>query len=123
VDEGLPIAYPVLESDVPCYDAHGHEIGRVDHVISAPHEDIFHGIIIKTDHGPRFVAAEHVASLHERGVDLRLTASEAAELPEPGGGAPAWSVHEPGSKPNKWARWKDAAMLHDPNKRNWDEEN
>lgn len=122
MDEGLPIAYPVLEADVPVYDADGDEIGKVDHVISAPEEDIFHGIVMKTDHGPRFIPAENVASLHERGVDLRLTASEVAQLAAPSGGAPAWRVHEPGSKPNKWARWKDALTLHDPNRRDWDEE-
>jgi hypothetical protein len=123
VDEGLPIAYPVLERDVPCYASGGEQVGSVDHVVSAPEEDIFHGIVMKTEHGTRFVAAEHVASLHEHGVDLRIDAAACAELPAPGGGAPAWRVHEAASKPNKWARWKDAMTLHDPNRRNWDEEN
>ncbi len=123
MDEGLPIAYPILERDVPCYASGGEQIGSVDHVVSAPDEDIFHGIVMQTPGGQRFVAAEHVASLHERGVDLRLDASDCAALPAPGGGAPAWRVHEAGAKPNKWARWKDAMTFHDPNRRNWDEEN
>jgi hypothetical protein len=123
MDEGLPIAYPVLDKDVPCFAAGGEQVATVDHVVSAPEEDIFHGIVVNTPAGTRFIAAEHVASLHEHGVDLRLDAAACAELPAPGGGAPAWRVHEPGSKPNRWARWKDAMLMRDPDKRDWDEEN
>jgi hypothetical protein len=102
MDEGLPIAYQVLEKDVPVYAAGGELIGTVDHVVAAPNQDIFHGIVIKVARGQRFVLAEHVASLHEHGVDLRLDEAQAAVLPEPHGGAPVWHDDEPGAKPSGW---------------------
>ena len=97
MDEGLPIAYEVLESGVPVYASGGEQVGTVDHVIAAPEEDIFHGIVIRVERSRRFVAADQIVSLHERGVDLAIGAAEAATLPEPGGAAPAWSVTSQGS--------------------------
>jgi hypothetical protein len=94
VDEGLPIAYQVLEEGVPVYVSGGEQVGTVDHVVSAAQQDIFHGIVIRMAGGRRFVAADQVASLHERGVDLRIDAAEAATLPEPHGASQGWRVHE-----------------------------
>ncbi len=102
MDEGLPIAYEVLERDVPVYAIDGTRIGSVDHVVAAVREDIFHGIVINTDHGTRFVAADQVAELHEHGVDLEIDTVAAAALPAPAGAAPAWRVHEPGVQPSAW---------------------
>ena len=102
VDEGLPIAYQVLDEDVPVYAAGGDLVGTVDHVVAARDKDIFHGIAIRTGGGRRFVAAEQVASLHERGVDLSIDAAEVALLPEPHGAAPVWHDTEPGAKPSAW---------------------
>jgi hypothetical protein len=102
VDEGYPIAYEVLESGVPVYASGGEQVGTVDHVIAAEEKDIFHGIVIRAERSRRFVAADQIVSLHERGVDLGIDAAEAGTLPEPGGAAPAWRVHEPGVKPSRW---------------------
>ena len=71
VDEGLPIAYPVLEKGVPVLSSDGEQVGTVHHVVADARRDIFHGIVISTRNGRRFVEAADVASLHERGVDLR----------------------------------------------------
>lgn len=103
VDEGLPISYEVLDQGVPVYASGGEQVGTVDHVISAAEEDIFHGIVIRAGKERRFVAADEVGSLHERGVDLRIDAAAAAALPEPHGAAPAWRVREPGVKPSRWS--------------------
>jgi hypothetical protein len=102
VDEGFPIAYQVLERDVPVYAAAGELVGKVDHVVAVPEKDIFHGIVIAVGKDRRFVAAEQVASLHEHGVDLRITEAEAMALPEPHGAAPVWHDNEPGAKPSGW---------------------
>jgi hypothetical protein len=107
VDEGLPIAYQVLDEGIPVYSSDGQELGIVDHVVSAPAEDIFHGIVMRAGTGQRFVEADLVASLHERGVDLKIDAEAAAELPEPHGSAPAWRVHEPGIKPSRFSHLMD----------------
>jgi hypothetical protein len=104
VDEGLPIAYPVLEKGVPVLCSDGEQIGTVHHVVAAPEEDIFHGIVISTsDGGRRFVEAADVASLHEHGVDLRIDSAAAKSLPEPGGAAPVYD-EDPGSI-NTWSHW------------------
>jgi hypothetical protein len=102
VDEGLPIAYQVLDADVPVYAAGGEQVGTVDHVVAAPELDIFHGIVMRVGTGRRFVAAEHVDSLHERGVDLSIDEAAVAALPEPHGAAPVWRDSEPGTKPSGW---------------------
>lgn len=122
VDEGLPIAYPVLESGVPVYDADGTSVGTVDHVVAAPDEDIFHGLVIVTRAGRRFVAADDVASLHERGADLRIRGSAVEALPEPHGSAPAWRDREPGVKPSHWQHLVDRLSGADPFRRDWSKE-
>jgi len=104
------------------YASDGTSIGTVDHVIAAREEDIFHGVVVRTDHGKRFVAAELVRSLHERGVDLRLDPSQAAELPAPEGGAPAWRVREPGVKPSRWSHLLDRITGANTRTRDWREE-
>ena len=123
MDEGLPIAYEVLEPGVPVYASDGGQVGTVAHVVAAPEEDIFHGIVMHGDAGERFVPADQVAAMHERGVDLRIDRDAAAALPEPEGGAPAWRVDEPGVKPSPWQRFVDLVVGKDPRARNWDEEN
>jgi len=102
MDEGFPIAYLVLDKDVPVYAAGGELVGTVDHVVAAPAQDIFHGIVMRVGKGRRFVPAEQVASLHEHGVDLSIDETEAAALPEPHGAAPVWHDDEPGAKPSAW---------------------
>ena len=49
MDEGLPIAYDVVEPDIAVLASGGEQVGTVDHVVSAPEEDIFHGLVIRTD--------------------------------------------------------------------------
>jgi hypothetical protein len=120
MDEGLPIAYEVLEPGVAVLASDGTQVGTVDHVVSAASEDIFHGIVLRAATGPRFVAADQIASLHERGVDLRIDAAAVALLPAPEHGAPAWRVHEPGTKPSRWSELLDRLRGRDPKRRNWD---
>jgi hypothetical protein len=102
MDEGLPIAYQVLDEDVPVFAAGGEQVGTVDHVVAAPEVDIFHGIVIRMDKERRFVPAENVAALHERGVDLSIDATEVAALPEPHGAAPVYRDAGPGDRPSRW---------------------
>jgi hypothetical protein len=122
MDEGLPVAYEVLEEGVPVYASGGEQVGNVAHVVAAPEEDIFHGIVMNGENGPRFIPAEDVASLHERGVDLNIDAAAAAALPAPHGGAPVWRDVEPGVKPSRWQRFVDLFVGKDPRGRSWDEE-
>lgn len=104
MDEGLPIAYPVLERGVPVHTSDGERLGTVHHVVAAVEEDIFHGLVVSTGSmGRRFVAADQVAGLHERGVDLRIDAEAARALPQPGGAAPEYD--EDPATINAWSHW------------------
>ena len=122
VDEGYPIAYEVLESGVPVYASCGEQVGTVDHVIAAEEKDIFHGIVIRADRSRRFVAADQIVSLHERGVDLAIDATEAGALPEPGGAAPAFRVQEPGVRPSRWKEMVDLLGGRGRHRRDWNRE-
>ena len=110
MDEGLPIAYEVLEKDVPVLASDGQQVGTVEHVVVAPEKDIFHGLVIAVPgHGRRFVKAEDVAALHEHGVDLRIDSAAAGELPEPGGGAGVYD-DDPGEMKG-WHHWAHVAGM------------
>jgi PRC-barrel domain len=123
MDEGLPIAYEVLEDGVPVYSSDGRQLGVVDHVVAAPEEDIFHGVVMRVGGERRFIAADQVAELHERGVDLRIDSADAATLPPPEGrAAPAWRVHEPGVKPSRWKSLLDMVSGAGPHRSEWDKE-
>lgn len=122
MDEGLPIAYPVLDDGVPVYACGGQAVGSVDHVVAAFEQDIFHGVVIRTDHGMKFVAADEIASLHERGVDLRIAADAVSGLPAPHGAAPARRVTEPGVKPSHWKQMLDLITGAGPHRRDWSDE-
>jgi sporulation protein YlmC with PRC-barrel domain len=103
VDEGLPIAYQLLEKGVPVLCSDGTQVGTVHHVVAAPEQDIFHGLVISTPgHGMRFVEGADIASLHEHGVDLRIDAAAASILPQPGGAAPSYSEDPLATK---WSHW------------------
>ena len=105
MDEGQPIAYPLLERGVRVISSDGDEVGTVHHVVAAAEQDIFHGLVIRSPHlGARFVPAEDVASLHEHGVDLRIPASAISELPPPAGAAPEFREDPAESKWEHWTR-------------------
>jgi hypothetical protein len=122
MDEGLPIAYEVLGDGVPVYSSDAELLGTVEHVVAAAAQDIFHGIVMSTEVGRRFVAADQIASLHERGVDLRIAAAAARTLPEPHGAAPAWRVQEPGVRPSRWRHVLDKLEGVAPTRRYWTKE-
>ncbi len=102
MDEGLPIAYLVLDEGVPVYAVDGDAVGTVDHIVAAVNLDIFHGIVIRSEGTQRFVVAGQVASLHERGVDLSITSVAVAELPLAADAAPP-PRHD--DKPSPWTHF------------------
>ncbi|HEX5223966.1 MAG TPA: hypothetical protein VFW29_02440 [Solirubrobacteraceae bacterium] len=105
MDEGPAIAYGVLEKGVPVHASDGTRVGTVHHVVAAPEQDIFHGLVITTaGHARRFVEAADVSELHERGVELRIAPEDVERLPVPGGGAPSFK-EDPASAMNSWSHW------------------
>jgi sporulation protein YlmC with PRC-barrel domain len=104
VDEGLPIAYQMLDEGVPVLASDGEQVGTVESVLSAPEQDVFHGLLIKTPgHGIRFLEAASIASIHEHGVDLRIDMTAAQSLPAPEHAAPVFD--EDPEKQQKWRHW------------------
>src|SRR5271163_1749047 len=102
MDEGLPIAYEVLEKGVPVLASDGEQVGTVATVLSAPEEDVFHGLLIKTQgRDIRFVQAADIASIHEHGVDLRIDGASARSLHPPEHAAPVYD--EDPAKQTKWS--------------------
>jgi hypothetical protein len=61
-------------------------VGKVEHVLADPEIDIFDGLVLDTSilpGGHRFVDAEQVEEVFERGVLLKGTREAAESLPEP----------------------------------------
>ncbi len=85
-DLGEPSSYLALEGGEPVYTCDGKRIGVVEHVLAAPDADIFDGIVLDRSvlpGGHRFVDADQVEEVFERGVLLKIEAAAAEALPEP----------------------------------------
>lgn len=85
-DLGAPISYLVLRKGAEVYSKDGERLGRVVRVQAAPEAHIFDGIVIDTKAGPgglKFVDAPEVGQIYERGIVLKIDATEAATLPKP----------------------------------------
>ena len=85
-DLGEPSSYLNLTKGAECYTCDGDKVGRVEHVLAAPDEDIFDGIVLDTSvlpGGHRFVDADQVEEIFDRGVLLKIDRRAADQLPEP----------------------------------------
>jgi len=85
-DDGHAISYKVLRRGTPVRDADGVQVGTVRRVQDNARENIFDGIVVDTERGPRFVDAPEVARVAERGVTLTITSVQVADLPQPESG-------------------------------------
>jgi hypothetical protein len=83
MDHGAPTSYLVLETGTDVFAADGGRVGEVKRVLAVPDDDIFDGLILDTADGKRFVDAENVDEIYERGVVLAVDAAAAQSLPEP----------------------------------------
>lgn len=85
-DLGAPSSYLTLSRGLPVFSSDGQKVGRIEHVLAEPGEDIFDGIVLDTSvlpGGHRFVDAPEVAACYERGVVLEVDAAAAEALPQP----------------------------------------
>jgi uncharacterized protein YrrD len=91
-DLGQPSSYFTLEKGQPVYSCDGKNVGRVERVIADPGLDIFDGFVLDSSvlaGERRFVEAELVEEIFERGTLLKCERAAVEALPPPG--------HEPGS--------------------------
>jgi hypothetical protein len=83
-DLGHPVSYLVAKRGIPVFAGDGEKVGRVVKVLAAPEAHMFDGILFATGWGPtgrRFVDAPEVGEIYERGVILKIRASEVESLP------------------------------------------
>lgn len=111
MQEGPPSSYLLLARATPVYGSDGDTAGSVKKVLCEPAADIFDGLVLATSCGDRYVPAERVAAIHERGVDLSITCEEVAGLPAPDP-APRviWDLDE--LPPRLWQEVKDWLLEH-----------
>ena len=86
MDLGEPIAYTALPAHVAVYSSDGEQIGKVTHVLADEHEDVFDGVILGEHlfgEAHRFVDADEIGAIYERGVVLKLDRAACEQLPEP----------------------------------------
>jgi uncharacterized protein YrrD len=94
-DLGAPSSYLSLDKGAECYSSDGESVGRVEHVLASPDQDIFEGFVLGTGilpGGHRFVDADQVDEIFERGVLLKIDRRAAESLPEPTANPAAMSV-------------------------------
>jgi len=86
VDYGAPISYLALEPGAEVVTSDGEAVGKVEHVLADPEEDIFDGLVVDVQGGPgghRFVDADQVDELYEQAAVLRISSAEVESLPTP----------------------------------------
>lgn len=86
-DLGQPSSFLALEGSEPVFSCDGEEIGKVAEVFADPGADIFDGIVVSSGvlaTSRKFVEAELVEEIFERGVLLKIDVAAAAELPPAG---------------------------------------
>ncbi len=89
IDDGAAVHYTAVPVGAPVYSAEGAEVGAVVEIRDNYREHIFDGVVFRDAGGAlRFADAPEVTRTAERGVTLKLSAEQAAELgpPEHGGG-------------------------------------
>ncbi|MGH2983619.1 MAG: PRC-barrel domain-containing protein [Solirubrobacterales bacterium] len=85
-DLGQPSSYLTLAEGAPVYSCDGEEVGRIEHVLAAPEEDVFDGVVLDSSvlpGGRRFCDAAQIEEIFERGALLKLDRAAAERLPQP----------------------------------------
>jgi hypothetical protein len=86
VEHGDPISYLAFGPGAEVVSSDGQVVGKVEHVLAVPDDDIFDGLVIDTRSGPgglKFVDADQVGELYERAAVLKVPAAEIEALPKP----------------------------------------
>jgi hypothetical protein len=92
-DYGYAISYKLLGPGTPVLTVDGEQVGTVDRVLDNAREQIFDGVVVRSDRGLLFVDAPEVARIAERAVTLSIDATQAAALPPYEPGPPEFSAN------------------------------
>ncbi len=71
-EDAEPISSRGVPNGVPMLTSSGREFGRLDRVLEIPAEDLFHGMVVRTKAGPRFVDRDQIADITTRFVQCDL---------------------------------------------------
>ena len=73
----------MLDRGVPVYAAEGTQVGTVDHVVAAPSQDIFHGIVLRRSPDGEKVElpARRIKKMTSRRVITDLGTGDVGSLP------------------------------------------
>jgi hypothetical protein len=85
MDEGRPVSYLALPVGAAVLSSSDTQFGTVEHVLQIPELDLFDGIVVKTQHGLRFVDRDQVTDITTTLVRCALSDEEVANLPAPKG--------------------------------------
>ena len=102
--EGVPVGVPLLSSSGRCF-------GTLEKVLEVPSEDLFDGVIVKTEHGRRFVDRDQVAEITTEYIKCDLDDGAAAHLPEPSG-APTLDADATYGEGNSFRDWVHRTFGH-----------
>lgn len=94
-DLGHPSSYHALSPGQPVFSSDGEKLGEVERVLADLDAGVFDGIVFDTSAlpgGHRFVDGPEVEMIYDRGVVLKITAEEAAQLPPPSANPGSLSV-------------------------------
>jgi hypothetical protein len=80
-----PVSYEAAVRHSPVLASTGATIGHLEHVLEVPELDLFDGIVISTQHGLRFIAADDVTRITRARLFTDLDEAQAAQLPAPSG--------------------------------------
>jgi uncharacterized protein YrrD len=94
-DLGQPSSYLELGEGTECYSSDGEKVGEIEHVLADQETDIFDGLVLDTSvlpGGHKFVEADQIEEIYERGVVLKIDRQAAERLPEPSANPAAMEV-------------------------------
>lgn len=86
-DSAEPVSYEGVPTGVPLLSSTGQEFGTLERVLEIPSEDLFDGVIVKTQHGRRFVDRDQIVEITTQYIKCDLSDIQCADLPEPSGTA------------------------------------
>jgi hypothetical protein len=84
-DPAEPVSYEGVPTGVPLLSSTGQEFGTLAKVLEIPSEDLFDGVIVKTDHGHRFVDRDQIVEITTQYIKCDLSDEQCSDLPEPSG--------------------------------------
>ena len=93
MDDDHAISYKALERGTSVVTSDGTTLGTVEAILDNLKENIFDGLVVRSDRGPLFVDAPEVARITRREVTLSIDADEASRLPRYEPGAPEYHAN------------------------------